>query len=275
MDLITKPTVNVEIHINAYLAGRPPNTQRNYATGIKQLLGFLRDLDMLSGKPSSEQTSARLLTVSALEAKAWLHTLGRDYAPGTIGVWLSGVSRFYDYLASEEIVARNPFRSPLIAFRGGKRLPRNRTPRIPEDAVKDLWSAAMEGAQPERTLALLACLFGGSLRRCEVVNLKIGDVREMGDYVALVLRDTKTDGGEVLQSLPDWAGEMVMDWVGEAVMNYDAKDSDSLFGLSVSGLHKVWKRLCEYANVVVPSEHPHIWVSIPCSDYVLWDNSDL
>ena len=66
-------------------------------------------------------------------------------------------------------------------------------------------SCTKEGIRDRATLALL---FGGALRRSEVRNLRIGDVRIKGRDVSVNLRNTKA-ADDAIQALPNWAGVAV------------------------------------------------------------------
>lgn len=59
-----------------------------------------------------------------------------------------------------------------------------------------------------RDRAILACLFGGGLRKSEVIKLNLADVMVNKKGLYLLLRNTKS-GKTQTQALPDWASERV------------------------------------------------------------------
>jgi integrase/recombinase XerD len=95
---------------------------------------------------------------------------------------LSSVSGLFDYLQARELVERNPVPRGSLTRRarsvGGPRKPLIRTPRkLPQVlsvAEADAFLAALRTSR-DRTI-VMAMLFGG-LRRCEVLGLRMRDVR--------------------------------------------------------------------------------------------------
>ncbi len=95
--------------------------------------------------------------------------------------------------------------------------------------------------------ALFAVLFGGGLRRQEVVNLTALDIFEQHGLLLLCLTNTKTSKLEVM-SMPDWAADDIIAWKVEAKL----EGTDSLFSYSLEGLHKWFKRKLWAAGISKP-----------------------
>lgn len=167
----------------------------------------------------------------------------KTHQANTLFVYLTGLANLYDAFLFQKLIAENPWRNPLIAIPGGQRQPTRPTPRMPTHSVRALLLAC----SAPRDAAILACLFGGGLRRQEVVNLKVGDVQVANGYAFLRLYKTKTQT-YAEQSLPAWAGAALEAWHGSARVN-GATEDDSLFNLSLEGVHKAWKRMLKQANV--------------------------
>lgn len=77
-----------------------------------------------------------------------------------------------------------------------------------------------------RDRAILACLFGGGLRKSEVIKLKLRDVMINGDDLYLTLRNTKA-GKTEHQALPKWTADRVTRLV-EVRNTEGAQNSDYL-----------------------------------------------
>jgi integrase len=249
MDLITRQEYDNRTLVSIYLAGRTKNTVKNYRCGIQHLHGFLVQRGL-----SPEETLEPLSKVNLLIAKAFVTEAMSKYSGSTVGVWVSGLVGLYDLFVEYGKAIENPFRHPLVQVKAKHRKPIKPTPRIPLPEVRALlasqYAPALPSSQPTRiTLrnrAMLSCLLGGGLRRSELMKLKLGDVIA-GTYITLRLYYTK---GAVLeeQSLPDWCTEALMDWCAVRAMEGGSYD-DSLFELSLEGLHKAWKRIVWAAGI--------------------------
>ena len=249
MDLITRQEYDNLTLVGIFLAGRPTNTTKNYRYGIQRLHGFL-----VSRGISEDKNLDALSKVNLSIAKAFVLKSLETHSGSTVGVWVSGLVGLYDLLVEYGKAIENPFRHPLVQIKAKHRRAVKPTPRIPLTEVRALlasqYAPRLPSSQPNRiTLrnrAMLACLLGGGLRRSELMKLKLGDVIA-GGYITLRLYYTK---GAVLeeQSLPDWCTEAIMDWCACRTMEGGSYD-DSLFQLSLEGLHKAWKRIVWAAGI--------------------------
>jgi integrase len=134
---------------------------------------------------------------------------------------------------------------------------------LPFEKVKSVIASAddktIKGLQDK---AILACLFGGALRRSEIVNLRMDDVkRSSKGTLFLYLRSTKA-GKDASQALPAWAAEIVQTQLKER-RKRGAQPIDPLFssfrgkagliatdfGISSSGVYKLFKLYCRRAGI--------------------------
>ena len=161
------------------------------------------------------------------------------------------------------VSAGNPFDSDKIKAppkESGRKRP---TEMVPFDKVR----AIIEHTEGDsikhlHDSAILACLFGGALRRSEVTALRIADVRKSAAGTAfLYLRATKA-GKDAQQALPAWAAKTILRYLKERV-KAGGGPSDFLFvsfrgkggctltpsGISNAGVYKVFKSSCRRAGV--------------------------
>lgn len=162
------------------------------------------------------------------------------YQGATVAVWIAGLSGLWSLFESEGMVplGHNPWRHPLVRISG-----KERTPRRPAKEMEPEHVAAFFGAcVTRRDRALFAVLFGGALRRNEVIHLSWTDIKMVGGKIALELWDTKTSHIQK-QVLPRWAADHLMGYCS----SLDGKDP---FPLSPSGLHKWFRRTCWNAGLL-------------------------
>lgn len=186
-----------------------------------------------------------LLKVDLFVAKAFAIELTKEVSHATAAVYLAGCTGCYDLFLERRLITENPFRNPLLAIPGKQRFPVKPTPRMSSPEVR----AMLHSNNSPRDQAILALLFGGGLRRQEVANLRIKDISLSG-CIKIKLYYTKSHNFNE-QTLPNWAEDAIIRWytlrMNEVFGDYDK----SLFGLSVEGLHKNWKRMLKAAKIEV------------------------
>lgn len=285
------------VRISAFLSAKAPTTRDTYR-------GILREWCEFMGAAPGTAEGARILTsvtdVHALAYRQWLEdrpgqkprmvttaskskevsTARRKarksdgtqatLSNATIAKKLAALRRIYKSLLGANLgLKTNPFDSdsvPSPASRSGQKRP---TEMIPFKKVNEI----LAGPDPStskglRDKAALTLLFGGGLRRSEVVALRVGDVRKTPagtDYVYLRATKGKRDAQ---QALPPWAAKPVWDLV-RARRSEGAQDGDYLvvsfrgpggnsatpLPLSAHGLYHLFKRYCMLAgagSVVTP-----------------------
>lgn len=197
--------------------------------------------------------------------------LEHQLSNATVSKKVAVLRRIYRVLIANGLThLPNPFdgdrvRTPPAA--SGKKRP---TEMVPFEKVKSV-IAGVEGDSPKsiQDAAILACLFGGALRRGEVVNLILGDVRRTkAGTTFLYLRATKS-GKDAPQALPKWAANRVLRQL-RARVGMGAGPGDPLFcsfrgkggasasskGISGMGISKLFRRACVKAGLP-PTLTPH------------------
>lgn len=253
----------------------------------------------LGAEPGSELAAARLLAVSEIHAMAYIKWLGKQpgetpratrksgKAPAsppvvsmrarpqrkigiealqsnaTIYKKVAALRRIYRMLITSALYTdTNPFDSDKVQSPpkdSGRKRP---TEMIPFDRVISLIDLADDSTpRGMQDRAILACLFGGALRRSEVTTLRVDDVRHTNaGTVFLYLRATKA-GKDARQALPEWAAKNVLAFLHWRVSN-KAEPGDALFcsfrgkggmvptasALSNSGVYKLFKLYCRKAG---------------------------
>lgn len=282
------------VRLNAFLDLKAPNTQRTYVGIINEWCEFLgvtagtekaatallkaNDLHALAyrnwlveqpGQTPRLQTSALKNKLPSIEQNLAGKTKRRDgtqssLSNATIAKKLTALRRIYRMFIGTGLgITANPFdtdKIPPPSARSGQKRP---TEMIDFKKVKEVLELP-DSTTPKglRDLAVLAVLFGGGLRRSEVVNLRIGDVgRTSQGTTFLYLRATKAQR-DARQALPDWAASPVhalVAWRGEN----GAANGDFLFvsfrgpggqietshPLSDNGLYRLFKRYCERVDL--------------------------
>ena len=106
----------------------------------------------------------------------------RGLSARTLRRRLSSVSGFYDYLQTRGVVTGNPVpRGPLARGRRDSRRGRTpliRTPRtLPRVLMPGEVDALLGALRTQRDRSMVLAMLLGGLRRCEVLGLRMGDVR--------------------------------------------------------------------------------------------------
>lgn len=106
--------------------------------------------------------------------------------------------------------------------------------------------------------ASIFTIFGGGLRRSELLNLKVGDVTVNRDNLAvLYLVDTKNKG-DITQVLPEWSSKVLLEYIEllkkDLRENQEIKDqkdilNSKLFPISERTFSRFFKRLCKGVGI--------------------------
>lgn len=167
------------------------------------------------------ETTARAKKKDGLESTQSNATIHKKFA---------ALRRIYRMLLASNVgISENPFeadRVPPPPKDAGRKRP---TQMIEFDRVLEIINVPnTESPKGRRDRAILALLFGGGLRRSELVALRIGDVRKTSSGTAfLYLRHTKAKR-DAEQALPSWAAEPLWDLIRERKQG-GAGDGDYLF----------------------------------------------
>ena len=279
------------LKLSAFLSLRSANTQRTYLGIIEEWCEFL------GAKAGSIDAARRVSCATDLQATAFRSWLNRK--PGetprllkrrgnlsralqiersstnrkdglestlsnaTIAKKFAALRRMYRALMGPELgIVINPFdsdRVPPPPKDAGRKRP---TEMIEFNLVEKIL-AGPDTSTPKgrRDLAALAALFGGGLRRSELIHLRIADLRiTPAGTTYLYLRSTKAKK-DAEQALPKWAAHHLKQLAAERRKS-GASDADYLFvcytgqagntptsrPLSDSGLYALFKRYCIMAG---------------------------
>lgn len=224
--------MNVEIYWKSMLMNVSESSRKKYAAIMDQFLvetgvGQLR----------------RAARVTHVEAGNYLRAIS-DNAPSTRRTKACLMSAFYDRLVMARIIDFNPFLGQMPKKPSRWAQVRPTEALEPVDVQALISSPDANTAVGIRDRALLCLLFGGGLRRSEVVGLKISDVRLVGRYCVLRLRQTK-NGDAANQGIPAWAFRAVNDYM-QIRYAEGATHEDLLFGgLSAYSLYLIFKKHCK------------------------------
>ncbi|WKZ56681.1 MAG: tyrosine-type recombinase/integrase [Bdellovibrionota bacterium] len=295
-DLSQQPRPSHEavwLRLSAFLSMRSPNTQLTYKGIVDEWCRFL-------GAESGTSEAAKLLIkaqdIHAMAYRAWLEkqpgekpraqrSMGRPagskllsterrsarkkeglestQSNSTIAKKFAALRRIYRMLMASNIgVQENPFdtdRVPPPPKDSGRKRP---TEMVDFKLVtKIVHSPDPRTPRGLRDQGILAALFGGGLRRSEVVHLRIGDVRRsQAGTVYLYLRATKGKR-DAEQALPDWAAKIILQVVQQRLQSGGRPDSYlfvSYIGragaaptedpVSASGVYKLFLHYCRAAG---------------------------
>jgi integrase/recombinase XerD len=270
------------LKVAAWLAQLAPTTQRTYLSIIKEYSAFL---GAKAGTKIAAELMAGALPVHALayvqqlkrqkgqaprinrlarrEGKPAPVVASSSHSPATIAKKIMCLRKLYEVLVAHGCYTNaNPFSPHLVPVpnaRGGRK---RDTEALDFDDVPLVIDAIEDGPRATRDRAIICALFGGGLRRCEVVKLLIGDVAlTSAGTTFLLLRSTK-DGQDHQQALPEWAAEAVWSLVEERIEAGAAQD-DPLFvtwtgkggtvpterPMSDASVYLIFKRACEAAGL--------------------------
>ena len=131
---------------------------------------------------------------------------------------------FYERCKNRGLIARNPFKGADIELPHQRFREKRPTEILPFDKVHELVHAPGRKAKEDiRDSGILACLFGGGIRRGECIALTLDDVRvytpkkgeiydsgcpKKDSIIYLRLGMTKA-GHPAEQALPDWAAQLL------------------------------------------------------------------
>jgi integrase len=191
------------------------------------------------GKRSATQNSERGIRIERKNNDRGSKKDGLDatQSNATIHKKFAALRRIYRVLMASNLgVKENPFEAdkvPPPPKEAGRKRP---TQMIDFELVMEIVCAPpADTAKGRRDRAILATLFGGGLRRGELVALRLGDVKRTSSGTTyLYLRHTKAKR-DAEQALPTWAAEHLWELIHERKKS-GATDADYLFvGFSGKG----------------------------------------
>lgn len=132
----------------------------------------------------------------------------KKVSTGTIRHKMVVLNAFFELLRRFDLVTKNPWGDPALIMPPKDYDRKRPTERVPDKKIIEMFAACdLTTKSGVRDLALLSVLFGGGLRRSEVVKLRVGDVKVSAEgQLYLELRATKNRKDES-QALPEWVTE--------------------------------------------------------------------
>jgi integrase/recombinase XerD len=299
--VINESASQVWLRLTAFLSTRSPNTQIAYRGIIKEWCNFIgseigsqagakrlldaNDLDAsyfrkkvleqpgikarynnssvtnISSKDIlvNEHSISTLKNIGSQQKKTGLED---SAANATVAKKLSALRRIYKVFVGSGLISQNPFDSDKVPSPSANSGMKRQTEMIDFKLVKEIINIPdVSNEKGRRDRAILAVLFGGGLRRGEVIKLTLCDVRTTPKgTLYLHLRATKSKR-DADQPLPDWASQIVRKLLSERRAQ-GAKDRDPLFigyegqagkkptnkKISESGLYLLFKKYCKLAG---------------------------
>jgi site-specific recombinase XerD len=167
---------------------RSENTTLTYGNAIAHFLSVLEENHL----PPSEKPSESLTE----EAVAWMISSLKEHAPSTERLYLTAVTRFYEFLASENLATVNLPRVQMLIHQRARR-PGQRLPMFPRDNIDTIVEHMLSidythADSPEEKLrylrdrAFLITLADTGLRVHEACGLRRGDI-DWNEGKALVI----------------------------------------------------------------------------------------
>ncbi len=292
MDLTTQKsnaTQQVWLRLTAFLSLKSPNTQLTYRGIMNEWCEFL---GAKVGTPAAAQKIVAASDVHSIAFRKWLASrpgekprggpaskstgliiarhqtrkkdgLESTLSNATIAKKFAALRRMYRALMAADLgIKVNPFDSDLVPpppKDAGRKRP---TEMIDFALVKRIINLPDKlSAKGVRDRAILACFFGGGLRRSEVIALRVSDVRKSAQGTTyLYLRSTKARK-DAEQALPKWAAAEVLALL-KIRKEQKASGADYLFTaftgrggkiatadpLSPAGLYLLFKDYCQRAG---------------------------
>lgn len=277
------------LHLAAFFSSKAPKTQDTYRGILLEWLKFI------GGSFGTTAGAKKLISVSYLHAvgfqewlkkqpgarprmsvssskeisseKAKIHKKsGLESSQSNATIWkkCAALRRMYRVIISAQLgITENPFdseRAPPPAKDSGRKRP---TEMINfEDVQKVLDATDLKTEVGRRDFAILSLLFGAGLRRSEVSNLRLGDVKKAHSGTTyLYLRATKSKR-DAEQPLPQWAADALQDVFKDRIL-HKAVSGDYLFvtyegrsrakrsdtPISHTGIWRLFKSYCLKADV--------------------------
>lgn len=205
-------------------------SERAYRGAIRQLFRYF------------DAQGKQVLTASEGDIKAWLEHLKASKADSTVMMYLVAVRLFFAFLCRQKIIAENPCEAGGLKLKAGVTISReHKRDYLSPTQIKKLFAAMpSDTVMALRNRAVVALMVTAGLRCCEVQAAQCGDMRMVGDFLALYIRGkghtAKDDYVKVEPTVEKWIREYLAARFGDKSI----KNSDYLF-VSTSRNHSADK----------------------------------
>lgn len=225
--------------LKIFLAGKPCNTARCYKRAIMDFVHWLW----------KHKKRRRYVKATARDAAEYLTRMIGSSASATVSNRHGALTAYYTYLEALGDIEKNPFQlaKALIPRRQRKQV--RPTATIPPAKVRGIMDMP-DGRTPEgiRDRAILSALFGGGLRRSELLAITLGDI-QVTPGGELVLELPRTKAGEAQhQIIKGRFAERICELVA-CRKAQGARNCDKLFEMSESTLYRLFREYCRKAGI--------------------------
>ena len=161
-------------------------TRRAYST----------DLDRFFQKETVDEPAVQ--SVAATDVQSFLRTMHqRNLALSTQRRRLAALRRFFDWAVQEGLVPHNPARKPSIQLLETTETSSDDLILTKEDLELMIATAGESRRSAVRDQALILTIVYGALRRREIATLEVEDVRPLGRYWVLDLKESSQHGAYI------------------------------------------------------------------------------
>jgi len=251
--------------IDRFLKFRRPNTKRTYRRALSDLLEWLNC-------KTQRAINAQLSKLTPQRAAAFLSELkekvlkdGTQMSHATLRLKLNALRSMFGHLVALEELDRNPWLAVKDLINTRQAVQKRPTAKIPASKVNEVLSLPnIRRKEGVRDRALLAVMFGGGLRRSEVLSLKVGSVM-VTPQGTLYLSLTHTKSGKAREApLPKWAAEHFSLLVSQRKAE-GATEKDFLFPFyyrdgrwrGCMGAKTLYRTFCFYCTMAGLKAAPH------------------
>lgn len=241
----------MEKTLTLFLAAKPRNTVRSYGSAIRQFGAWLRG------------HRKRHVKATVKDAVEYLTSLISSHAPATVSNRHGALASYYAYLQAIGEIEKNPFQLAKALIPRRQRHQVRPTARITPDIVKTMLNLPDRRTQKGvRDRAILSALFGGGLRRSELLKIKLGQIVCTVEGTLTLKLDHTKNGLDQEQVLRGRFAERVVELVAQRktegatnedrlIVNYFR---DHLKPMSEKTLYRLFRR---YAKEVGVRAAPH------------------
>lgn len=161
-------------------------TRRAYRSDLRQFF------------QADDVSKAQVSSVGGEDVQSFVRTLHRENASvATQRRGLAALRSFFDWLIEEDLAFHNPGRHPMVKPIQSGMDESSRSP-LPKSDVESLVTTAADSPRAgPRDRAIILAIVYGALRRSEVAQIEVGDVRPLGQYWILDLQPANEGGSYV------------------------------------------------------------------------------
>lgn len=253
--LLTKLDVAPELalwsYLDSFLSIKRPNSQIRF----RQMLSKL--CDYLGVAVNTEHAQKKLLALTPIDCLDFISKIKTEgYADATLLLTFRLLRSIYKRLVDAKLLTENPWDKIQDSMPRENQIVQVRpTKSISSKEVKKLLSAPHNLTKDGiRDRAILAALFGGGLRRSEVIQLRIEDLERTIDYVGYIKITQAKGGAHQQQAIPEWAHQRLIALKNQRLSEGGRSDSPLFINyskrgepgeaISTSGLASIFKYWC-------------------------------